>query len=55
MMPEDKMKIFFSLSLGFQDSNLSPALFLLPVKTELEHFTDFTLLQQSDNDFAPLR
>ncbi|XP_035850663.1 mucin-5AC isoform X2 [Sander lucioperca] len=34
----------------FQDINLSPALSLLPV-----NFTEHSLFQQSDNEFAPLR
>ncbi|KAF1374458.1 hypothetical protein PFLUV_G00229310 [Perca fluviatilis] len=34
----------------FQDINLSPALSLLPV-----NFTEYSLFQQSDNEFAPLR
>ncbi|TDG99189.1 hypothetical protein EPR50_G00208680 [Perca flavescens] len=34
----------------FQDSNLSPALSLLPV-----NFTEYSLFQQSDNEFALLR
>ncbi|XP_074547750.1 uncharacterized protein alms1 isoform X2 [Halichoeres trimaculatus] len=39
----------------FQDSNLSPAL-LLPVTSGGEHnFTDYSLFQQSDQEFAPLR
>ncbi|XP_059209556.1 pneumococcal serine-rich repeat protein [Centropristis striata] len=40
----------------FQDSNLSPALSLLPVNPGVEHnFTEYSLFQQSDNEFAPLR
>ncbi|XP_032366928.1 Alstrom syndrome protein 1 homolog isoform X1 [Etheostoma spectabile] len=34
----------------FQDSNLSPALSLMPV-----NFNEYSLFQQSDNEFAPLR
>ncbi|XP_037652651.1 platelet binding protein GspB isoform X1 [Sebastes umbrosus] len=40
----------------FQDSNQSPALSLLPVNSGVEHnFTEYSLFQQSDNEFAPLR
>ncbi|XP_068573682.1 mucin-4 [Cebidichthys violaceus] len=40
----------------FQDSNLSPALSLLPSNSGVEHnFTEYSLFQQSDNEFAPLR
>lgn len=40
----------------FQDSNLSPALPLLPGNTGMEHmFTEYSLFEQSDNAFAPLR
>ncbi|XP_041809058.1 uncharacterized protein alms1 isoform X2 [Chelmon rostratus] len=40
----------------FQDSNLSPSLPLLPVNSGVEHmFTEYSLFQQSDNEFAPLR
>ncbi|XP_034531182.1 Alstrom syndrome protein 1 homolog [Notolabrus celidotus] len=40
----------------FQDSNLSPALPLLPVNSGGEHnFTEYSLFQQSDQEFAPLR
>ncbi|XP_056250114.1 platelet binding protein GspB isoform X2 [Seriola aureovittata] len=45
-----------SVSSEFQDSNLSPALLLLPVNAGMEHnFTEYSLFQQSDNEFAPLR
>ncbi|XP_040917064.1 platelet binding protein GspB [Toxotes jaculatrix] len=45
-----------SLELDFQDSNLSPALSLLPVISGVEHnFTEYSLFQQSDIEFAPLR
>ncbi|XP_033499268.2 ALMS1 centrosome and basal body associated protein isoform X1 [Epinephelus lanceolatus] len=37
----------------FQDSNLSPALSLLPGAGH--NFTDYSLFQQSDNEFVPLR
>ncbi|XP_054470241.1 platelet binding protein GspB [Anoplopoma fimbria] len=41
---------------GFQDSNLSPALSLLPSNSGVEHnFTEYSLFRQSDNEFAPLR
>ncbi|XP_071354433.1 serine-rich adhesin for platelets [Trachinotus anak] len=44
------------LELQFQDSNLSPALSLLPVNSGVEHnFTDYSLFQHSNNEFAPLR
>ncbi|KAL6106013.1 uncharacterized protein ACO6RY_07402 [Pungitius sinensis] len=40
----------------FQDSNLSPALSLLPSNSDMEpNFTEYSLFQQSDNEFAPLR
>ncbi|XP_042356652.1 serine/arginine repetitive matrix protein 2 [Plectropomus leopardus] len=40
----------------FQDSNLSPALSLLPANSGVEqYFTEYSLFQQSDNEFAPLR
>ncbi|KAG7509890.1 hypothetical protein JOB18_007338 [Solea senegalensis] len=45
-----------SLDLEFQDSNLSPALFLMPVNSGVEpNLTEYSLFQQSDNEFAPLR
>ncbi|XP_034432635.1 uncharacterized protein alms1 [Hippoglossus hippoglossus] len=45
-----------SLQLEFQDSNLSPALFLLPGNSRVErNFTEYSLFQQSDHEFAPLR
>ncbi|XP_029982902.1 mucin-17 isoform X2 [Sphaeramia orbicularis] len=45
-----------SLQLEFQDSNLSPALPLLPAHSGGEHnFTEYSLFQQSDAEFAPLR
>nr|XP_020459791.1 Alstrom syndrome protein 1 isoform X2 [Monopterus albus] len=45
-----------SLQLEFQDSNLSPALSLLPASSQVEHnFTEYSLFQQNDNEFAPLR
>ncbi|XP_058472362.1 uncharacterized protein alms1 isoform X2 [Solea solea] len=45
-----------SLDLEFQDSNLSPALFLMPVNSGVEHnLNEYSLFQQSDNEFAPLR
>ncbi|KAM8916102.1 uncharacterized protein alms1 isoform 2-T2 [Spinachia spinachia] len=45
-----------SLRPEFQDSNLSPALSLLPSNSDVEpNFTEYSLFQQSDNDFAPLR
>ncbi|XP_062253951.1 mucin-17 [Platichthys flesus] len=45
-----------SLQLEFQDSNLSPALFLLPVNSRVErNFAEYSLFQQSDHEFAPLR
>ncbi|XP_029315845.1 uncharacterized protein alms1 isoform X2 [Cottoperca gobio] len=41
---------------AFQDSNLSPALSLLPVNSRVEHnFDEYSLFQQSDSEFAPLR
>ncbi|CAJ1074612.1 Alstrom syndrome protein 1 homolog [Xyrichtys novacula] len=41
---------------AFQDSNLSPALHLLPMNSALEHnFTEYSLFHQSDHEFAPLR
>ncbi|KAM6968668.1 uncharacterized protein alms1 [Tautogolabrus adspersus] len=40
----------------FQDSNLSPALHLLPEDSGVEHnFTEYSLFHQSENEFAPLR
>ncbi|XP_035530533.1 platelet binding protein GspB isoform X2 [Morone saxatilis] len=40
----------------FQDSNLSPAFPLLPVNSGVEHmFAEYSLFQQSDNEFAALR
>uniref|UniRef100_UPI0037E702C8 serine-rich adhesin for platelets n=1 Tax=Semicossyphus pulcher TaxID=241346 RepID=UPI0037E702C8 len=40
----------------FQDSNLSPALPLLPLNSGMEHnFPEYSLFQQSDLEFAPLR
>ncbi|XP_068436827.1 serine-rich adhesin for platelets [Clinocottus analis] len=45
-----------SLQSEFQDSNLSPALSLLPSNSGMEHhFTEYSLFQQSDNEFVPLR
>ncbi|XP_068194203.1 streptococcal hemagglutinin [Antennarius striatus] len=45
-----------SLQPEFQDSNLSPALPLMPVNAGVEQtFTEYSLFQQSDNEFAPLR
>ncbi|XP_073338957.1 uncharacterized protein alms1 [Pagrus major] len=45
-----------SLQPEFQDSNLSPALPLFPVHSGVEHmFTEYSLFQQSDNEFVPLR
>ncbi|XP_042243925.1 mucin-5AC isoform X2 [Thunnus maccoyii] len=45
-----------SLQLEFQDSNLSPALSLLPINSGVGHnLTEYSLLQQSDMEFAPLR
>ncbi|CAI5695559.1 unnamed protein product [Oreochromis niloticus] len=42
-----------ALQLDFQDSNMSPALSLLP---GVDHnLTEFSLLQQSETEFAPLR
>ncbi|KAG7234602.1 hypothetical protein INR49_002231, partial [Caranx melampygus] len=44
------------VELQFQDSNLSPALSLMPVSSDMEHnLTEYSLFQQSDNEFAPLR
>ncbi|XP_072221926.1 uncharacterized protein alms1 [Leuresthes tenuis] len=44
------------LQLAFQDSNLSPALSLLPLTSGVEHnFSEYSLFQQSDTEFAPLR
>ncbi|KAK7904119.1 hypothetical protein WMY93_016726 [Mugilogobius chulae] len=40
---------------AFQDSNMSPALSLLPSDSGMEHNTDYSLFQQSDMEFAPLR
>ncbi|XP_028250749.1 uncharacterized protein alms1 [Parambassis ranga] len=42
-----------SLQLEFQDSNLSPALSLLPGGGH--NITEYSLFQQSDTEFAPLR
>ncbi|XP_039993980.1 uncharacterized protein alms1 isoform X2 [Xiphias gladius] len=43
------------LQLEFQDSNLSPALPLLPVNSGVENnITEYSIFQQSDNEFAPL-
>ncbi|KAK5857755.1 hypothetical protein PBY51_010977 [Eleginops maclovinus] len=40
----------------FQDSSMSPALFLLPAHSGVDHnFTECSLFQQSDSEFAPLR
>ncbi|KAI4804202.1 hypothetical protein KUCAC02_025836 [Chaenocephalus aceratus] len=40
----------------FQDSNLSPSLSLLPAHSGVEqNFTEYSLFQQSDSEFAPLR
>ncbi|XP_047466496.1 mucin-17 [Mugil cephalus] len=45
-----------SLQLEFQDSNLSPALSLLPAASGVGHnFPEYSLFQQSDTEFAPLR
>ncbi|XP_028994020.2 uncharacterized protein alms1 isoform X2 [Betta splendens] len=44
-----------SLHLEFQDSNLSPALSLLPSVSVEHNFTEYSLFHQSDNEFAPLR
>uniref|UniRef100_UPI003AAB220A LOW QUALITY PROTEIN: uncharacterized protein alms1 n=1 Tax=Centroberyx gerrardi TaxID=166262 RepID=UPI003AAB220A len=45
-----------SLQLDFQDSHLSPALSLLPSNSAVQHnFTEYSLFQQSDLEFAPLR
>nr|XP_046268644.1 uncharacterized protein alms1 isoform X2 [Scatophagus argus] len=45
-----------SLPPEFQDSNLSPALPLLPAHSGVEHVSsEYSLLQQSANEFAPLR
>ncbi|KAI3367414.1 hypothetical protein L3Q82_026277, partial [Scortum barcoo] len=45
-----------SVSSEFQDSNLSPALPLLPANSGVAHiFNEYSLFQQSDNEFAPLR
>ncbi|XP_070698553.1 serine-rich adhesin for platelets [Pempheris klunzingeri] len=45
-----------SLLPEFQDSNLSPALPLLPVNSGVEHiFNEYSLFHQSNNEFAPLR
>ncbi|XP_075963431.1 ALMS1 centrosome and basal body associated protein isoform X2 [Anarhichas minor] len=45
-----------SLQPELQDSNLSPALSLLPSNSGVENnFTEYSLFQQSDNEFAPLR
>ncbi|XP_076604660.1 ALMS1 centrosome and basal body associated protein isoform X2 [Chaetodon auriga] len=45
-----------SVQSKFQDSNLSPSLPLLPVNSGVERvFTESSLFQQSDFEFAPLR
>ncbi|KAK9534246.1 hypothetical protein VZT92_009303 [Zoarces viviparus] len=45
-----------SLQPELQDSNLSPALPLMPSNSAVENnFTEYSLFQQSDNEFAPLR
>ncbi|XP_051237452.1 platelet binding protein GspB isoform X4 [Dicentrarchus labrax] len=45
-----------SLQPDFQDSNLSPAFPLLPANSGVEHMsTEYSLFQQSDNEFAALR
>ncbi|KAG5265491.1 hypothetical protein AALO_G00243080 [Alosa alosa] len=44
-----------SLQLDFQDSQLSPALTLLPAKTGKLYASNSTLMQQTDLEFAPLR
>ncbi|KAK2826705.1 hypothetical protein Q5P01_020919 [Channa striata] len=45
----------YSFQLEFQDSNLSPALALLPVSTGVEHnLTEYSFFHHSDNEFAPL-
>ncbi|KAM6917360.1 uncharacterized protein PEZ65_013181 [Lycodopsis pacificus] len=45
-----------SLQPELQDSNLCPALSLLPSNSGVENnFTEYSLFQQSDNEFAPLR
>ncbi|CAK6965723.1 serine-rich adhesin for platelets [Scomber scombrus] len=45
-----------SLQLDFQDSDLSPALCLLPTNYGVDHnSTEYSLFQQSDMEFAPLR
>ncbi|XP_028856813.1 uncharacterized protein alms1 isoform X2 [Denticeps clupeoides] len=45
-----------SMQLEFQDSQLSPALTLLPAKDGKQfNFSEYTLLQKTDLDFAPLR
>ncbi|XP_029900261.1 uncharacterized protein alms1 isoform X2 [Myripristis murdjan] len=45
-----------SQQLDFQDSHLSPALSLLPSNSGVQHnFTEYSLFQQSDLEFAPLR
>ncbi|KAM7403652.1 hypothetical protein PAMA_004204 [Pampus argenteus] len=45
-----------SLQLEFQDSNLSPALSLLPINSGVEHSSsEYSLFQQSEMEFAPLR
>ncbi|XP_072313337.1 uncharacterized protein alms1 [Eucyclogobius newberryi] len=40
---------------AFQESNLSPALSLVPSYSGMEHNTDSSLFRQSDMEFAPLR
>ncbi|XP_060918987.1 serine-rich adhesin for platelets [Labrus mixtus] len=45
-----------ALQPDFQDSNLSPALHLLPADSGVEHnFTEYSLFHQSENEFVPLR
>ncbi|XP_041827703.1 platelet binding protein GspB isoform X2 [Melanotaenia boesemani] len=45
-----------AVQLEFQNSNLSPALPLLPVTSGVEHtFTEHSLFQQSDTELVPLR
>ncbi|CAL9686858.1 unnamed protein product [Knipowitschia caucasica] len=43
-----------SSQFALQDSNLSPALSLLPSESGLDHNIDFSLFQRSDREFAPL-
>ncbi|XP_034021511.1 uncharacterized protein LOC117506112, partial [Thalassophryne amazonica] len=50
-----RTKNHMELQLEFQDSNLSPALSLLPVNSGVAHFTECSVFQQSDANFAPLR